>query len=150
MNLSDLTPMDRARMRNRALEIHRALEIPVGISSSVYMQIPRPVQVWSPNAVFDPPVVVALQLSSWHCRLHGRVQWASLRDEQPHPFCPWCPVFEQKWAESMRKFLFWLCDLAVEILKTRLAGYRKDAAATEDIFGKLEIAMQCMSPSWNP
>lgn len=50
----------------------------------------------------------------------------------------------------MRKFLFWLCELAIEILKTRLAGYRKDAAATDDIFRKLEIAMLCMCPNWNP
>lgn len=146
--LADLTPTQRCQMRQAAMKI------PVGTSDRVRMPMPRNglAKVWTPWVSNVPPVdTVDLRLSRWHCKRCDQVfTWAAFEDEKPFALCSWCPIFDPEWAEPMAKTIANICQLAIEILRPRLASCARQARETADTYLKLKLvlAMHCME--WNP
>lgn len=125
MNLSDLTPMDRARMRQDAQ--------PFSHQAKVELVLPRQHQV------FGFIETVYLTMTRWGCLCGERFIWPRFPDEDPAwALCPNCDRLDP----ALGWLIVELCRMAESILRNRIDQIlwgqsersRQDARAQFQIF----------------
>ncbi len=122
MNLADITPMQRALLRQQALsESQYNHTVRVALPSN---EEPRR---WTLGRL--PPIgielrTVELRLSRWICqRCQFDFIWASFEDE-PQALCPKCDALDPIWLYEVFKHIGLILNRAMPTIQRRLANIR--------------------------